>query len=213
MTVAQLLECVVSKCSCMEGQEGDGTPFEEKDVIKMTEDILTKGGYESHGNELLFSGYTGAPFHSTIFIGPTAYKKLRHCVVDKIHARARGPVQLITRQPCEGRSRGGGLRVGEMEKDVLLAHGASATLLDRLKKNSDDFEVAICRKCGHIAEWIHPSVILTTQASHLYCRHCKLSGSANVGIVNVPYSYCLLVRELCGLQISVKMRLEDPNTE
>ena len=212
MTVAQLLECVVSKTCCLEGKPGDGTPFEEKDVISMTEDILVKHGYESHGNEILFSGYTGAPFHTTIFIGPTAYKKLRHCVVDKLHSRARGPVQLITRQPCEGRSRGGGLRVGEMEKDVILAHGASATLLDRLKKNSDEFEIAVCRKCGHIAEWTNPAVTLTTQSSRLFCRHCKLSGSAHIGIVSVPYSFALLCRELNGLQIVSRIRLEDPAT-
>ena len=101
MTIAQLLECVLSKCCSLQGEHGDGTPFEDKDIIKTTEDILTSHGYESHGNEIMFSGLTGEPFKTTIFIGPTAYKKLRHCVIDKIHSRSRGPCQLVTRQPVK----------------------------------------------------------------------------------------------------------------
>jgi DNA-directed RNA polymerase beta subunit len=100
MTVAQLIETVVAKICCIDGHDGDGTPFEDRDVVKMAEEALTARGFESHGNELMFSGYSGEPFATSVFLGPAAYKKLRHCVVDKVHSRARGPVQLITRQPC-----------------------------------------------------------------------------------------------------------------
>ena len=210
MTIAQLLETVVGKICCLEGYDGDGTPFQDRDIVKMTEEALKARGYESHGNETMFSGFTGKPFHSSIFIGPTAYKRLRHCVVDKVHSRARGPVQLITRQPCEGRSRGGGLRIGEMEKDVFLAHGAAATLLDRLKKNSDEHAIPICRKCGLIAESFDPKATLTTKTHREWCRNCKISGPQNIGTVSMPWACRLMLSELNGLQIAARIHLEDP---
>jgi DNA-directed RNA polymerase II subunit RPB2 len=131
MTVGQLIESLLGKLCCLEGRIGDGTPFNDvqpEDIGKQ----LRRYGFESRGNEVLFNGWTGEPLETEVCVGIVHYQRLRHCVVDKVHARSRGPVQLITRQPVEGRSRGGGLRVGEMERDCMLAHGASAVILDRL---------------------------------------------------------------------------------
>jgi DNA-directed RNA polymerase II subunit RPB2 len=207
MTVAQLIESLLGKVCCLEGEDGDGTPFNSTRVEDIS-DRLAKRGFESRGNETLYNGITGVPFETTIFVGPTSYQKLRHCVTDKVHARSRGPRQLITRQPVEGRSRGGGLRIGEMERDCMLAHGASSVLLDRMFLQSDQFDIWICRSCGLIAESLAPSVPLTVGTHREYCRNCRLGGEANIAKVQLPYSAKLLCQELGQLNIAVRMRVE-----
>jgi DNA-directed RNA polymerase II subunit RPB2 len=207
MTVAQLIESLLGKVCCLEGEDGDGTPFNSTRVEDIAE-RLGKRGFESKGNETLYNGITGVPFETTIFMGPTSYQKLRHCVTDKVHARSRGPRQLITRQPVEGRSRGGGLRVGEMERDCLLAHGASSVLLDRMFLQSDVFEMCVCRHCGLIAESLAPAVPLTVGAHREYCRNCRLGGPENIALVNIPYSAKLLSQELGQLNVAMRLRVE-----
>ena len=147
MTIAHLIECQLSKVSTLRGLEGDATPFTEVTVDGVS-DLLRQSGYQSRGFEVMYIGHTGRKLVAQVFLGPTYYQRLRHMVDDKIHARARGPVQILTRQPVEGRARDGGLRFGEMERDCMIAHGASAFLKERLFEVSDAFRVHICDICG-----------------------------------------------------------------
>lgn len=206
MTVAQLIESLLGKVCCAVGAEGDGTPFNGTRVETIAEQLAAVG-FESRGNERMFNGITGEPLETTVFFGPTAYQKLRHCVADKVHARARGSMTLITRQPREGRSRGGGLRVGEMERDCMLSHGASAVLLDRLMHQSDEFEMRVCRHCGLLAESLSPLAPLGVGGHRDYCRNCKLGGSENIAVVAIPYAAKLLHQELGGLNIAMRFRV------
>jgi DNA-directed RNA polymerase II subunit RPB2 len=147
MTIAHLIECQLSKVSSLRGYEGDATPFTEVTVDSVSR-LLREHGYQSRGFEVMYNGHTGRKLVAQVFLGPTYYQRLRHMVDDKIHARARGPVQILTRQPVEGRARDGGLRFGEMERDCMISHGASAFLKERLFEVSDAFRVHICDICG-----------------------------------------------------------------
>lgn len=147
MTIAHLIECQLSKVSTLRGLEGDATPFTEVTVDSVSK-LLRAHGYHSRGFEIMYHGHTGRKMMAQVFLGPTYYQRLRHMVDDKIHARARGPVQILTRQPVEGRARDGGLRFGEMERDCMISHGASAFLKERLFEVSDAFRVHICDICG-----------------------------------------------------------------
>ncbi|KAK5166784.1 DNA-dependent RNA polymerase II [Oleoguttula sp. CCFEE 6159] len=147
MTIAHLIECLLSKVGALRGQEGDATPFTEVTVSQVSS-LLREHGFQSRGFEIMYNGHTGRKQVAQVFLGPTYYQRLRHMVDDKIHARARGPVQILTRQPVEGRARDGGLRFGEMERDCMISHGASAFLKERLFEVSDAFRVHICEICG-----------------------------------------------------------------
>jgi DNA-directed RNA polymerase II subunit RPB2 len=147
MTIAHLIECLLSKVGSLRGCEGDATPFTDVTVSNVS-DLLRESGYQSRGFEVMYNGHTGKKLRAQVFLGPTYYQRLRHMVDDKIHARARGPVQILTRQPVEGRARDGGLRFGEMERDCMIAHGAAAFLKERLFEVSDAYRVHICEQCG-----------------------------------------------------------------
>lgn len=147
MTIAHLIECLLSKVGAIRGSEGDATPFTDVTVTNVS-DLLREAGYQSRGFEVMYNGHTGKKLRAQIFLGPTYYQRLRHMVDDKIHARARGPVQILTRQPVEGRARDGGLRFGEMERDCMIAHGAAAFLKERLFEVSDAYRMHICENCG-----------------------------------------------------------------
>ena len=147
MTIAHLIECLISKVASLRGFEGDATPFTDVTVDSVSR-LLRDSGYQSRGFEVMYNGHTGKKLRAQVFFGPTYYQRLRHMVDDKIHARARGPVQILTRQPVEGRARDGGLRFGEMERDCMIAHGASAFLKERLFEVSDAFRVHLCNNCG-----------------------------------------------------------------
>jgi DNA-directed RNA polymerase II subunit RPB2 len=147
MTIAHLIECLLSKVGALSGQEGDATPFTNVTVSVVSE-LLRSHGYQSRGFEVMYNGHTGKKLRAQIFLGPTYYQRLRHMVDDKIHARSRGPVQILTRQPVEGRAREGGLRFGEMERDCMIAHGAASFLKERLFDVSDAYRVHICEICG-----------------------------------------------------------------
>jgi hypothetical protein len=132
MTIGQLLECLMGKVGAELGCTGDGSPFGKIRVETLSEILEKKCGYERHGNEVMYNGNTGEQIETDIFIGPTFYQRLKHMVDDKMHSRANGPMVLLTRQPAEGRSRDGGLRFGEMERDCMISHGASQFLKERL---------------------------------------------------------------------------------
>ena len=147
MTIAHLIECQLSKVATLRGDEGDATPFTKVTVTNVS-NILRSMGYQSRGFEVMYNGHTGRKLVAQVFLGPTYYQRLRHMVDDKIHSRARGPTQILTRQPVEGRARDGGLRFGEMERDCMIAHGASSFLKERLFDVSDPFRVHVCDICG-----------------------------------------------------------------
>lgn len=187
MTIGHLVECLQSKVGALTGNEGDATPFTDTYVDQIAS-VLNELGYQRHGNERMFSGHTGQALHAKVFLGPTFYQRLKHLVDDKIHARSRGPVTMLTRQPMEGRARDGGLRMGEMERDCLISHGASYFLRDRMFFNSDPYTVFVCRSCGLFANVdIRKREFLCTN------RTCHRSRTV-VASVNLPYACKLLLQ-------------------
>nr|AJQ24543.1 RNA polymerase II subunit 2 [Atkinsonella texensis]AJQ24544.1 RNA polymerase II subunit 2 [Atkinsonella texensis] len=196
MTIAHLIECLLSKVSTLEGMEGDATPFTDVTVDSVSE-LLRKHGYQSRGFEIMYNGHTGKKLRAQVFFGPTYYQRLRHMVDDKIHARARGPVQIMTRQPVEGRARDGGLRFGEMERDCMIAHGAAAFLKERLFEVSDAFRVHVCEICGLMT----PIANLSKQSFE--CRPCK--NKTKIAQIHIPYAAKLLFQELQSMNIAARM--------
>lgn len=152
MTIAQMIESMAGKAGALHGHPQDSTPFqfteEETTAVDYFGHQLRKAGYNYHGNEPLYSGITGKEFAADIFLGVVHYQRLRHMVNDKFQVRTTGPVNSLTGQPVKGRAKGGGIRVGEMERDSLIAHGAAFMLQDRLMNCSDATRSWICRDCG-----------------------------------------------------------------
>ena len=191
MTIGQLIESIAGKVGALKGEFIDGTPFMGKSIQELRAE-LERLGFTSSGKEILYDGLTGKKLEAEIFIGVVYYQKLHHLVRDKIHARARGQVQMLTRQPTEGRSRGGGLKFGEMERDCLIAHGASFLLLDRLLEQSDKFTAHFCKLCGL------PAYYDLKQERFLCPVHGK---DAEVAAVSLPYAFYLLLEELMSMSI------------
>lgn len=198
MTVGQLIECIYGKYCAMSGTYGDATVFSNPDPHVIS-DALESIGYQRHGEETMYHGQTGEMLKAKIFIGPTYYQRLKHMVGDKIHARSRGPLQILTRQPVEGRARDGGLRFGEMERDGIVAHGASAFLKERLLDQSDAFIVYVCSKCGIMCH--HD---FKTERS--YCQSCD---STDVYGVKIPYACKLLFQELQSMNIVPRINFKE----
>ncbi|WVY92449.1 hypothetical protein V8G54_031537 [Vigna mungo] len=157
---------------------------------------LHKCGYQMRGFETMYNGHTGRRLSAMIFLGPTYYQRLKHMVDDKIHSRGRGPVQILTRQPAEGRSRDGGLRFGEMERDCMIAHGAAHFLKERLFDQSDAYRVHVCERCGLIA-------IANLKKNSFECRGCK--NKTDIVQVYIPYACKLLFQELMAMAIAPRM--------
>ena len=193
MTVGKMLELISGKAAVLSGDLQYGTAFSGSKVEDMA-DILLKHGYSYSGKDFLTSGITGESLPAYVFFGPIYYQKLKHMVQDKMHSRGRGPRAILTRQPTEGRSRDGGLRLGEMERDCLIAYGASQLLLERLMLSSDAHEVDICGTCG----------MMGYQG---YCQSCKKT--RGVVRMTIPYAAKLLIQELLSMNISARLRLED----
>jgi DNA-directed RNA polymerase subunit B len=154
MTIGHMIEAVISKMCCFEGCTYDGTPFEAHDIEQVYR-MLERKGMNRHGNEVMYSGITGEQMETEVFIGPTYYMRLKHMVADKINYRVKGPVTSITHQPTKGRSNEGGLRIGNMESDVLVSHGLSAFLKESMMERSDgsmlDVDVDTGALKGYIA--------------------------------------------------------------
>jgi len=196
MTVGYLIELLAGKVSCLRGKIVDGTSFsgESKDQL---EKQLKNLGFRYDGKETMYNGITGQRMQAKIFVGNLYYLKLKYMVGNKLHGRASGKVALLTRQPIEGRSRGGALRLGEMEQQALVAHGASLLLKERY--DSDKVQLPICTKCGSIA-------IDDNIRNKLYCPVCN---SEDVEPVEVSYAFKLLLEELQGLHIHTKFDLKN----
>ncbi len=199
MTVGQLLESLAGKVAALSGKFIDATAFEgtPEEVIKK---MLRELGFRSDGKEVLYNGITGEKLEAEIFIGVVYYQKLHHLVADKMHARARGRVQILTRQPTEGRAREGGLRFGEMEKDCLVGHGAALLLKERLIEGSDRTIVYVCENCGFIG-WYD------ARRGHPICPMCGEKGKLSP--VEMSYAFKLLIQELMGLGIAPRLLLKD----
>lgn len=195
MTIGQLIECILGKACCFTGERGDCTPFENANIETIAQ-ILERNGMERYGNEILYDGRSGRQMKTEIFIGPTYYQRLKHMVTDKMHYRGNvGPIVFLTRQPSEGRSRSGGMRLGEMERDALIAHGTSMFLKERMLDVSDGFKQYICKNCGFAA--------IGNPNKNLYsCRLCKNDG--NISQIRIPYAFKLLTQELHSMNVSLR---------
>ncbi|CAG7837989.1 unnamed protein product [Allacma fusca] len=191
MTVGKLIELLAGKAGVLDGCQHYGTAFGGSKVDDVCED-LARHGFNYQGKDFFYSGITGEALTGYIYSGPVYYQKLKHMVMDKMHARARGPRAVLTRQPTEGRSREGGLRLGEMERDCLIGYGASMLLLERLMLSSDVFKVDVCNSCG-------------IMGYSGWCHGCKSSN--NMISINIPYACKLLFQELQSMNIIPRMQL------
>lgn len=208
MTIGKLLEMLYSNLGLSQACFADATPFQNVDA-QWAMDQLRLAGY---GTEVrMTNGKTGEPISTPWFIGSCFYQSLKHMVLDKIAARNRGPRATLTRQPMEGRAKQGGLRVGEMERDAFLAHGASMTLDDRSRVASDGHKAPVCTKCGQIGEMstIFKIENLLLDRKEL-CRICN----GPIQIINTTYCYSnLLVRELATAGIKIEHRFLNEGTD
>ena len=204
MTIAQLKETLLGKVLLCLGLFGDGTSFGTLDVHTISQK-LQNVGYESYGNEVMYNGLTGEQLETNIFFGPVFYQRLKHMVNDKQHSRSIGPMVNLTRQPAEGRSRDGGFRVGEMERDVLIAHGMSRFCKERLYDVSDKYSVHVCKKCGMIAAYNNndkPNMFYKDEMSDFTIHLCNTCGNqTDFAKVDVPYAYKLMAQELQTINI------------
>jgi len=192
MTVGKLIELIGGKRGVLKGKFGYGTAFGGDKVVDICADLI-KHGYNYGGKDYVTSGITGEPLQAYVFFGPVYYQKLKHMVMDKMHARALGPINQLTHQPTEGRARDGGLRLGEMERDCLISYGSSMLMLERLMISSDQFEVEVCSQCGLLGYtgW---------------CQYC--SSSCHLSNVKIPYACKLLFQELQSMNIIPRLKLK-----
>jgi DNA-directed RNA polymerase III subunit RPC2 len=198
MTVGKMIELVSGKAGVLGGRQGYASAFGEKfgnaDKVDVVCAELVMHGYNYMGKDMLTSGVSGQPLESYVFMGPVFYQKLKHMVMDKMHARAKGPRAVLTRQPTEGRSRDGGLRLGEMERDCLIGYGASNLIVERLMISSDAFTASVCEGCG----------LLGYEG---WCQRCR-SGE-HVSTIRLPYACKLLFQELQSMNVATRLRLQD----
>uniref|UniRef100_A0A6C0HIB8 DNA-directed RNA polymerase n=1 Tax=viral metagenome TaxID=1070528 RepID=A0A6C0HIB8_9ZZZZ len=201
MTIAHLKETLLGKVLLELGLFGDATSFGNLDVHTICEE-LQKLGYESYGNEILYDGHTGRQIETCIFVGPVYYQRLKHMVNDKEHSRSIGPMVNLTRQPAEGRSRDGGFRIGEMERDVMIAHGMSKFCRERLYNVSDKYAVHVCKKCGMVATFNNGDKSILRAKAGMTVHKCNTCGNMTDFVyVEVPYAFKLMSQELQCINI------------
>ena len=191
MTIGQLIECAFGKVGLISGCEMDATPFRKTNVENIGE-IMEKLGFKANGTEVLYNGKTGEQIKANIFIGPTFYYRLKHLVADKIHSRAQGPYASLTRQSTEGRSRDGGLRFGEMERDCMICHGTVQFLKERMFDCSDKFYVWVDKETGMISPVNPEKGLYKSLFSENTTNFCK---------IQIPYASKLMIQELMSMHI------------
>lgn len=197
MTISHLLECIAGKTGALAGRYIDGTSFDAEPEEKIRQELLSLG-FREDGVETMYNGVTGEQYRAKIFIGSMYYLKLKHMVANKLHSRALGPIQLLTRQPTEGRAKEGGLRLGEMEKDTFVAHGAALVLKERF--DSDKTVVPVCEQCGIIA-------IYDSFKDKKYCPIC--GDNVEINDIEVSYAFKLILDEFKSLGIYPKLELKN----
>ena len=189
MTIGHLIETLLGKVVVQAQMGGDATVFTSISVQDIA-DRMHQCGFQRFGNETVYNGHTGQPLTAKVFLGPTYYQRLKHMVDSKIHARARGPANNLTRQPREGRAQDGGLRMGEMERDCLIAHGAASLMKERLFYASDPYRVHVCDICGLIG-------IMDIEKNDFRCRACD--NQRDYSQIELPYACKLLFQELISM--------------
>ncbi|KAI3910734.1 hypothetical protein MKW92_015065 [Papaver armeniacum] len=194
MTIGKMIELLGGKAGVSCGR------FHYGNTVEAISKTLVEKGFSYNGKDFLYSGITGSPLQAYIFMGPIYYQKLKHMVLDKMHARGSGPKVMLTRQPTEGKARNGGLRVGEMERDCLIAYGASMLIYERLMISSDPFEVQVCRACGLLGYYNRKLKIGV-------CSSCK--NSVNMSKMKLPYACKLLFQELQSMNIVPRLKLTE----
>jgi DNA-directed RNA polymerase II subunit RPB2 len=198
MTIGHVFECVSSKLAALTGQRVDATAFSHEPVDAICQ-MLKKAGYSDDGKEVMYHPHTGKALKCRVFIGPTFYQKLKHMVSDKIHARAKGKIVGLTRQPVDGRANGGGLRWGEMERDCGVASGASAVLHERMMLSSDAYTASVCEKCGLIG------TVIADNVGELICASCR---EQHIHQIPMTYAGKLLMQELMSMGVSPQFVLK-----
>lgn len=191
MTIGHLIECLMAKSASLDGFLADATAFEPHDVDAVRKQLEARG-YEYNGNELMYDGFTGTQIPTDIFIGPTYYFRLKHMVADKINDRAQGPITSMTRQPTKGRGRDGGLRIGEMEENVLVAYGMSSFVKETFMERSDAYAVQVDREQGHIT---YDNKKADRQESEVGATY----------VAQVPFAFKQLVHELGAMNLNLAL--------
>ena len=208
MTIAQLKETLLGKVLIELGLFGDGTSFGNMDIQTISKE-LQKIGYESYGNEILYNGLTGDQLETSVFIGPVFYQRLKHMVSDKQHSRSIGPMVNLTRQPAEGRSRDGGFRIGEMERDVMIAHGMTRFCRERMYDVSDKYSVHVCKTCGMIASYNDGNKSRLYESADFTIHICKnCDNKTEFAKVEMPYAYKLMAQELQTINVVPRLITE-----
>ena len=198
MTIGHLVECIFAKMCCLDGLLGDATvfiPIDNEVIHKKLED----NGYEKYGNEILYNGFTGRQIDTEIFIGPTYYFRLKHMVAEKINSRGIGAMTQLTRQPTEGRRKGGGLRIGEMERDTVLSHGISMFLKESMMERSDKYMWCACKRCGTL-------VALNITNDINVCKNCN---NDDIVAIQTPYAFKLLIQEFEAMGIQLRLNTDE----
>jgi len=231
MTIGMLIESMAGKSGALHGMFQDATPFSfhetsDKLAVDYFGEQLQEAGYNYYGSEPLYSGVSGCLMQADLYIGVVYYQRLRHMVSDKYQVRATGQVNALTRQPIKGRKKGGGIRLGEMERDSLLSHGAAFLLLDRLLNCSDKHIAYACRRCGDLlSPTTERSIVLSSGQSvadatnkarlRVYCRNGKCRDKAREGSndecvepIILPYVFRYLTNELAGMNIKMVLDIK-----
>jgi len=197
MTIGHLVECIFAKMCCLDGILGDATvfiPIDNEKIYKRLED----NGFDKYGNEILYNGFSGKQIETEIFIGPTYYFRLKHMVAEKLNARGIGKLAGLTRQPTEGRRKGGGLRIGEMERDTVLSHGLSLFLKESMMERSDKYTWSACKRCG---------TIIAFNITH-NLNTCKNCNNDDVCVIQTPYAFKLFTQELEAMGVQMRINTE-----
>ena len=221
MTIGHLVETITSKTAAIYGGFGNCTAFMQKGPKhELFGKALVEAGYHSSGNEILYNGMTGEQLETEIYFGPTYYLRLKHMPKDKINYRATGPRTVLTRQTVQGRANNGGLRVGEMDRDCIIAHGLNYFLNESMMVRGDEFYMAICNKSGTVAIYNErnnlflspfvdgPVKFVTNINNEMNIKNVSKFGK-DFSIVRVPYAFKLLMQELQAMNVQMRIITED----